>query len=181
MVQLLLLLTGALVVGAIVFGVAVLIGGGEGLGDVEPDGRSAPLPGARPLLEGDFRTVQFDTALRGYRMSQVDHALKRAAYDIGYKSELIQVLESEVTALRDGRMDDANALRDARHAALGGSAPSPDAPAEASEDAAVSEAGEAAVDLVKSTVAEGALSPEDPEDLEAEPTVTADETTSVKS
>jgi DivIVA domain-containing protein len=119
MVQLLLLLTGALVVGAIVFGVAALITGGDALGDVEPDGRSVPLPGARPLLENDVTAVRFDAALRGYRMAQVDQALRRAAYDIGYKCELIQVLEAEIDALRDGRTADADALRATRLAATG--------------------------------------------------------------
>lgn len=122
MAQFLLLLTAALVVGAIVFGIVVLISGGDGLGTVDPDGRSVPLPVARPLVEGDLGSVRFDTALRGYRMAQVDHALRRAAYDIGYKGELIQVLEAEVAALREGRIDDADALRDARKTALNGSA-----------------------------------------------------------
>jgi hypothetical protein len=50
-------------------------------------------------------------------MVQVDQALRRAAYDIGYKDELIGVLEAEVTALREGRTLDADALRRAREAA----------------------------------------------------------------
>ena len=54
-------------------------------------------------------------------MVQVDAALRRAAYDVGYKQELIDVLEAEVIALRDGRVDDAEALRQARDGALGGS------------------------------------------------------------
>ena len=55
-------------------------------------------------------------------MAQVDAALRRAAYDIGYKEELIQVLEAEVIALRDGRTEDADALREAREAAMSGAA-----------------------------------------------------------
>jgi DivIVA domain-containing protein len=118
--QFLLLLAGALVVGAIVFGVAVLITGDDpGLGSEEPDGRAVPLPTARPLIEQDIGGLRFDTALRGYRMSQVDAALRRAAYDLGYKDELIEVLEAEITALRDGRTADADALRQSRLAALG--------------------------------------------------------------
>ena len=50
-------------------------------------------------------------------MAQVDQALRRAAYDIGYKDELIGVLEAEVTALREGRTEDADVLRQAREAA----------------------------------------------------------------
>ena len=118
MVHVLLLLTGALVVGVIVFGVAALVTGGDGLGDVEPDGRSVSLPGARPLVEGDIGTAQFDSVIRGYRMAQVDEALRRVAYDIGYKDELIQVLEAEIVALRAGKLDEADALRGARDAAV---------------------------------------------------------------
>src|SRR3954470_10056687 len=116
--QLLLFIVVALVVAAIVFGVTVMLGGGDpGLTPVEPDGRAVPLPGDRPLGEDDIVRTRFDTAFRGYRMTQVDEALKRAAYDIGYKGELIGVLEAEVAALREGRIADADVLRRAREAA----------------------------------------------------------------
>jgi DivIVA domain-containing protein len=118
MAQVLLLLVVALTVGAVVFGVMVLVSGGDpGMAGVEPDGRGRPLPGSRPLVEQDVAKVTFDVALRGYRMDQVDRALKRVAYDIGYKDELINVLAAEVEALRDGRVEDADALRAARLAA----------------------------------------------------------------
>ncbi|MEU9505242.1 DivIVA domain-containing protein [Micromonospora sp. NPDC048170] len=116
--QVLLLLVVALTVAAVVFGVTVLVSGRDpGLTPAEPDGRAVPLPAARPLRESDVGEVRFDTALRGYRMAQVDHAIRRAAYDIGYKSELIGVLEAEVAALREGRTADADALRQAREQA----------------------------------------------------------------
>lgn len=125
--QLLLFIVVALVVATIVFGVTVMVSGGDsGLTPVEPDGRALPLPSDRPLGEEDVVRTKFDTAFRGYRMSQVDQALQRAAYDIGYKGELIGVLEGEVTALREGRIADADVLRRAREAAI---APPP-APAE---------------------------------------------------
>jgi DivIVA domain-containing protein len=138
--QLLLLTIGALVIGAIGFGVAVLITGSDpGLAPVESQGQPVPLPVDRPLAEGDLTRTRFDTALRGYRMGQVDAALRRVAYDIGYKLELIGVLEAEVEALRDGRPGDADKLRAAReaaaHAISGGSRkPTSDAePAAAAE------------------------------------------------
>lgn len=109
----------ALTVAAVVFGVTVLVTGSDpGLGPAEPDGRAVPLPGNRPLLETDVGAVRFDLALRGYRMGQVDQALRRTAYDIGYKDELIGVLQAEVSALREGRLADAEGLRRAREAAL---------------------------------------------------------------
>ncbi|MET8360013.1 DivIVA domain-containing protein [Micromonospora sp. NPDC005171] len=113
--QLLLLLVVALTVAAVIFGVTVLVSGRDpGLAPAEPDSQAVALPGTRPLRESDVGAVRFDTGLRGYRMDQVDQALRRAAYDIGYKSELIGVLESEVIALREGRTDDADVLRQAR-------------------------------------------------------------------
>ena len=51
----------------------------EGLDPQEPDGRAIPLPGTRPLIESDVAALRFDTALRGYRMAEVDSALRRAA------------------------------------------------------------------------------------------------------
>ncbi|NUR69610.1 MAG: DivIVA domain-containing protein [Hamadaea sp.] len=139
MAQVLLLLVVALTVGAVVFGVMVLVSGGDpGMAGVEPDGRGRPLPGSRPLVEQDVAKVTFDVALRGYRMDQVDRALKRVAYDIGYKDELINVLSAEVEALRDGRVEDADSLRAARLAAS-----SEPEPAAASEliDGTVTESG----------------------------------------
>jgi DivIVA domain-containing protein len=117
--QLLLLLVVALTVAAVVFGVTVLVTGADpGLAPVEPDGKAVPLPSGRPLDESDLGKVRFDTALRGYRMAQVDEVLRRAAYDIGYKSELVGVLEAEVAALRDGRVEAADELRRTRQAAV---------------------------------------------------------------
>ena len=117
---LLYVLLGAFIVGAVAFGVAVLVTGSDpGLSAEEPDGASVSLPADRPLAEHDFQTVRFDTGLRGYRMGQVDSALRRAAYDVGYKEELVAVLEAEVAALRAGRRDEADALRQARLAAMG--------------------------------------------------------------
>jgi DivIVA domain-containing protein len=122
--QLLLLLAGVLVVAIIGFGVVVLITSSDpGLAPAEPDGRAVPLPTGRPLVETDLKAVRFDTALRGYRMSQVDAALRRAAYDVGYKDELVTVLMAEVDALRVGRLDDADLLREAREQALAGARP----------------------------------------------------------
>jgi DivIVA domain-containing protein len=136
--QLLLLTIGALVVGAIGFGIAVLISGADpGLQPVEPDGRAVGLPVNRPLVESDLGAARFDTAVRGYRMGQVDTALRRAAYDIGYKQELIGVLEAEVDALREGRVEEADKLRSARRAALSAIADGPqqrtEAPAHSDE------------------------------------------------
>jgi DivIVA domain-containing protein len=115
----LILLVVALVAAALAWGIAVLLTGRDpGLDPVEPDGRAVPLPTVRPLTESDLGVLRFDLAPRGYRMGQVDQALRRTAYDLGYKEELITVLEAEVAALREGRLDEAETLRQAREAAL---------------------------------------------------------------
>jgi len=116
--SLLLVLIMVLVLAALVFGVVTLLSGDDpGLNAAEPDGRALPMPTNRSLAESDLKAVRFDTALRGYRMAQVDRALRRTAYDIGYKDEMIAVLEAEVAALREGRTEDAELLRKAREAA----------------------------------------------------------------
>lgn len=117
--NILLLLVIAVTVGAVVFGVMTLVTGGDpGLKPAEPDTRARPLPSDRPLAEGDIGRVTFDTAWRGYRMDQIDQTLRRLAYDIGYKSELIEVLEREIVALREGRLEEADDLAQTRAAAL---------------------------------------------------------------
>jgi DivIVA domain-containing protein len=114
----LLILVVVLVVAGLVFGVASLLSGDDpGLSVAEPDGRAVPLPSDRSLQEGDLKSVRFDVGWRGYRMAQVDRVLRRTAYDVGYKEEMIAVLEAEVTALREGRSEDAELLRKARESA----------------------------------------------------------------
>ncbi|TDC32044.1 DivIVA domain-containing protein [Micromonospora sp. KC213] len=132
--RVLLVLVVALTVAAVVFGVTALVSGRDpGLVPAEPDGEAVPLPAGRPLRESDVGAVRFDTALRGYRMSQVDQAMRRAAYDIGYKTELIGVLEDEVTALREGRIADADELRRAREEAARATSAGPAAGADTAD------------------------------------------------
>ncbi|MBX6751973.1 MAG: DivIVA domain-containing protein [Micromonosporaceae bacterium] len=118
MATLLLVLVVVLVIGGLVYGVVSLLSGDDpGLVPAEPDGRARPLPNDRSLHEDDLKEIRFDVALRGYRMAQVDRMLRRVAYDLGYKDEMIAVLEAEVAALREGRLEDAELLRKAREAA----------------------------------------------------------------
>jgi DivIVA domain-containing protein len=164
----------ALVAGAVVFGVAVLITGSDpGLEPAEPDGAAVPLPTHRPLTEPDLARVRFDRALRGYRMAQVDQALRRTAYDIGYKDELINVLESEIEALRSGRTEDAEVLRRAREAAVasGGPVAAPE-PAEPDSDEVVVELGSmtpAGVPVVEPDARESTVEPATLEPATLEP------------
>ncbi len=149
--QWVILIVVALVAAALAWGVAALLMGRDpGLEPAEPDGRAIPLPTARPLTEADLTDVRFDITARGYRMAQVDQALRRVAYDIGYKEELIGVLEAEIAALREGRTADADALQEAREAAQ---RPRPvpeavlgDSPADAGDEAAPAAPGDRADD-----------------------------------
>jgi len=164
--QLLLFIVVAVVVAAIVFGVTVMLSGGDsGLTPVEADGRAVPLPSDRPLGEDDITQTKFDVAWRGYRMAQVDQALQRAAYDIGYKGELIGVLEAEVIALREGRTSDADVLRRAREAAV--------APVDATSGAEKAAGGdEAKIEI-------GSMTPEVPP-ADAEPAEKVEESEAVE-
>lgn len=135
MAHVLLLVLVALAVGAVAYGVTwVITGRDRGLDPAEPDGRAVPLPSSRPLAESDIETIRFDTVLRGYRMDQVDAALRRTAYDLGYKDELIEVLEAEIGALRAGRVGEADEFRDARQAAQAGRTIAPPADEEPDDD-----------------------------------------------
>ncbi|MEU4336757.1 DivIVA domain-containing protein [Micromonospora lupini] len=159
--QLLLLLVVALTVAAVVFGVTVLVSGRDpGLASTEPDSQAIPLPATRPLRESDVGAVRFDTGLRGYRMAQVDQAMRRAAYDIGYKSELIGVLEAEVIALREGRTDDADVLRQAREQAAGAV---PGATASEPDEAAVTAGADVAPAATSSAADSDGVAPADDE------------------
>jgi DivIVA domain-containing protein len=105
--------------------VTLISGDDPGLAPAEPDGRARALPNDRSLHEEDIKEVRFDVALRGYRMAQVDRVLRRTAYDLGYKDEMIAVLEAEVAALREGRHADAEVLRQAREDAASTEPPGP--------------------------------------------------------
>lgn len=158
MAHVLFLLIIAVFVAGVAYGFTALVTGRDaGLVDTEPDGRAVPLPTTRPLVEADMETVRFDTTMRGYRMDQVDLALRRAAYDIGYKGELINVLEAEIAALRDGRVDDAETLRRARIGAQAGvTAARPDGPATEATTAEATAAQAAATETATAAAAEAA-------------------------
>jgi len=170
-----------LVIAALVFGIVSLLTGEDpGLVPAEPDGRALPLPNHRSLSETDLKRVRFDLALRGYRMAQVDRALRRTAYDIGYKDEMIAVLEAEVAALREGRLEDADLLRKARESAANPDPTTAAAPTAAADEAAPTAAadeaepaldGEAAEPALDGEAAEPAEDDVAPEEAEAEAAV----------
>jgi len=62
-----------------VLGVAVVVGisGGATMGPVYDDRSDVVIPADRPLRASDLDRVRFNTAVRGYRMDEVDALLAR--------------------------------------------------------------------------------------------------------
>jgi DivIVA domain-containing protein len=67
------------VVGAVT---VVAVGTGVALGDVYEDRPDHTVPVGRPLAADDLRDVTFSTAVRGYRMDEVDALLERIRADL---------------------------------------------------------------------------------------------------
>ena len=116
--QFFLVLVSVVLAAGIAFAIVVLVTGRDP-GLAGPDRQPVALPVDRPLSETDISATRFDTGARGYRTTQVDEVLARVAYDVGFKDELIKVLAGEVAALRDGRLAEADKLRQVRRRALG--------------------------------------------------------------
>jgi DivIVA domain-containing protein len=73
----------ALVVVALLGATAVVAAGrGGSMTEVHDDRPDAFVPVDRPLVGADLRTVRFSTALRGYRMAEVDALLERLAQQL---------------------------------------------------------------------------------------------------
>jgi len=53
--------------------------GGDALGKAYDDRADVRLPADRPVTSDDLRALRFNTALRGYRASEVDALLDRLA------------------------------------------------------------------------------------------------------
>lgn len=83
----------AAVVAAVIFLVASLVfGRGEELAPLPPDATPTWLPEG-PLTGDDVRAIQFSQVLRGYRMSEVDWALQRAATELDVLRARVAELE----------------------------------------------------------------------------------------
>jgi len=57
----------------------VAAGRGDSLGTAFDDRADVRLPADRPVTGDDLRALRFNTALRGYRASEVDALLERLA------------------------------------------------------------------------------------------------------
>lgn len=73
----------AVVIVAVMGGIAVVAAGrGGSMAEVFDDRPDARVPVDGPLTAHDLRRVRFSTALRGYRMSEVDALLDRLAAEL---------------------------------------------------------------------------------------------------
>lgn len=81
--------------------VVVASGRGGGLREVYDDRRDVLVPGHRPMAADDVRAVRFTTAVRGYRMIEVDALLARLAAEMDARDQP-----------RAGPGDDAGPARD---------------------------------------------------------------------
>lgn len=62
--------------------VVVAVGRGGSMQETYDDRHDVLVPGNRPLGADDLRAVRFTTALRGYRMAEVDALLARLAAEL---------------------------------------------------------------------------------------------------
>ena len=62
--------------------VAVAVGRGGSMSEAYDDRPDAAVPSGRPLRSDDLRDVRFSTAVRGYRMDEVDALLARIRADM---------------------------------------------------------------------------------------------------
>jgi DivIVA domain-containing protein len=83
------------VVAAVVFLIASLVfGRGEELAALPPDATPTWLPEG-PIIGADVRAVRFAQVVRGYRMSDVDWVLYRAAAELDSLHSRVAELEAQ--------------------------------------------------------------------------------------
>ncbi|WP_338700188.1 DivIVA domain-containing protein [Streptomyces sp. Q6] len=94
-----LFLVAALVVVVAAVTLAVL-GGGDGgaLRDEPSQFYADPLPPDRPLAPADLEALRLPTAVRGYRMAEVDDALNRLGAELAEREARIGELEAALAA-----------------------------------------------------------------------------------
>lgn len=85
---------------AVVAAVALaVLGDGGVLSDAEPDSLHDPLPDDRPLGRADVEALRLPTALRGYRMSEVDDVLDRLGAELTERDARIAELEAALAGV----------------------------------------------------------------------------------
>ena len=80
--------------------VALVFGRGEELAPLPPGATPTRLP-EQGVTGRDVRELRFQQALRGYKMSEVDWALRRLAGELDALRERVAELEGDLDADRD--------------------------------------------------------------------------------
>ncbi|MEV1023921.1 DivIVA domain-containing protein [Streptomyces sp. NPDC050264] len=116
-----LFLVAALVVVVAAVTLAVL-GGGDGgaLRDEPAQFYADPLPQDRPLARADVDELRLPTAVRGYRMAEVDDALNRVGAELAERDARIAELESALAAAHAQTRHPVNRGPDTGYAPPGG-------------------------------------------------------------
>jgi DivIVA domain-containing protein len=95
---------------AVVAAVAlVVLGDGGALRDSTPDRLQDRLPADRPVVRDDIDALRLPTAVRGYRMLDVDEVLDRLGAELAERDAYIAELTSNLNGDRPdrpGRLDD---------------------------------------------------------------------------
>jgi DivIVA domain-containing protein len=73
---------------------SLVFGRGEELAALPPDATPTGLPEG-PIVGDDVRAVRFSQVLRGYRMSEVDWTLQRAAAELDELHARVAELEAQ--------------------------------------------------------------------------------------
>lgn len=91
---------------AVVAAVALaVLGDGSPLRDSTPDRLQDRLPADRPLVRGDIDALRLPTAVRGYRMIDVDDVLDRLGAELAERDAYIAELTSNLNEARPDRLD----------------------------------------------------------------------------
>jgi DivIVA domain-containing protein len=85
----------------------VATGRGGAMAEVYDDRPDARVPADGPLSAGDLEQVRFTTALRGYRMSEVDALLDRLVAELGEREAggAVGSAQPPLSRTEDGRPD----------------------------------------------------------------------------
>jgi DivIVA domain-containing protein len=91
----------------VVMGATAVVAAGRGgsMAEVYDDRPDARVPADRPLKAPDLEEVRFTTALRGYRMSEVDALLDRLARELRERDAAPRAAPAEPADEDDGRAD----------------------------------------------------------------------------
>lgn len=90
----------------------IVVGSGDGTGhtargglpEAVPDRAADQLPAHRPLRRADIEELRLPTALRGYRMAEVDEVLDRLGAELAQREARIAELESSLAGVQASAM-----------------------------------------------------------------------------